>query len=119
MEREATRVGLIERLGALSCRRPKKKTATPAVARLWAAPNVAGAWATPKNQPKTSAVLCCCIVLQKLSTILASKGDMERLISVGADLTIRTLLVAELVRFNLRGHDNFCWTPACTASGGT
>jgi hypothetical protein len=39
-------------------------------------------------------------VLQKLSTILATKGDMERLISVGADLTVRTLLVAELVRFN-------------------
>jgi hypothetical protein len=56
--------------------------------------------------------------LQKLSTILPSKGDMERLISVGADLIIRTLLVAELVRFNSRGHDNFCWT-ACKACGGT
>jgi hypothetical protein len=43
---------------------------------------------------------------------------MERLISVGADLIIRTLLVAELVRFNSRGHDNFCWT-ACKACGGT
>jgi hypothetical protein len=108
VEREAARVGLIERLGAPSCGRPKKKTATPAVARLWAAPNVAGAWATPKNQPKTSAVLCCCIVLQKLSTILASKGDIEQLINVGADLTLRILLVAELVRFNSRGHNNFC-----------
>jgi hypothetical protein len=108
VEREAARVGLIERLGALSCRRPKKKTATPAVARLWAAPNVAGAWATPKNQPKTPALLCCCIVLQKFSTILASKGDIEQLINVGADLTLRILLVAELVKFNSCGYDNFC-----------
>jgi hypothetical protein len=38
-------------------------------------------------------------VLQKFSTILATKGDMERLISVGADLTVRTLLVVELVKF--------------------
>jgi hypothetical protein len=74
-------------------------------------PNLAGVWAAPKKQPKTLVLLYCCIVLQKLSTILASKGDMERLISFGA--------VAELVvSFNSRRHNNFCWTPACTACGG-
>jgi hypothetical protein len=54
-------------------------------------PNLTGVWAAPKKQPKTSALLYCCIVLQKLSTILASKRDMERLISIGA--------VAELISF--------------------
>jgi hypothetical protein len=54
-------------------------------------PNLAGVWAAPKKQPKTLVLLYCCIVLQKLSTILASKGDMERLISFGA--------VAELISF--------------------
>jgi hypothetical protein len=38
-------------------------------------------------------------VLQQFSTILATKGDMARLISVGADLAIRTWLVAELLKF--------------------
>ena len=38
-------------------------------------------------------------MLQKLSTILATKGDMKRLISVGVDLIVRTLLVAESVKF--------------------
>jgi hypothetical protein len=38
-------------------------------------------------------------VLQQFSTILATKGDMARLISVGADLAIRTRLVAELLKF--------------------
>ena len=62
-----------------------------AVAGVWAAPNLAGVWAAPKIQPRTPPLLCCCIILQKLSTILASKGDMERLISFGA--------VAELISF--------------------
>jgi hypothetical protein len=35
--------------------------------------------------------------LQKLSTILASKGDIERLISVGSDLALRTLLLNYIV----------------------
>jgi hypothetical protein len=84
--------------------------------------NLAGVWAAPKKQPKTPALLYCCIVLQKLSTILASKGDMERLISFGA--------VAGLISFkwwlnwwsvSTRAGiiiNNFCWTPACTACGG-
>ena len=55
----------------------------------------------------TFVVLSC----KKLSTILSSKGDIEQLISVGSDLTIRTLmlnnivLVAKLARFNLCGRD--------------
>jgi hypothetical protein len=91
------RVELTERLGAMSCERrlPKKKTA--AVAGVWAARNLAEVWAAPKIQPRTPALLCCCIVLQKLSTILASKGDIERLISVGSDLALRTLLLNYIV----------------------
>jgi hypothetical protein len=54
-------------------------------------PNLIGVWAAPKKQPKMPALLYCCIVLQNFSTILASKGDMERLISFGA--------VAELISF--------------------
>jgi hypothetical protein len=85
---EAAVVELTERLGAMSCgRRLPKKTA--AVAGVWAAPNV---WAAPKIQPRTLVLLCCC-VLQNNSTILASKGDIERLISVGLDPTVRTLLL--------------------------
>jgi hypothetical protein len=65
VEREAAGVELTERLGATSCGRrlPKKKTAV--VAGEWAAPNLAGVWDAPKIQPRTPALLCCCIVLQK------------------------------------------------------
>jgi hypothetical protein len=37
-------------------------TKTAVVAGEWAAPNVAGVWAAPKIQPRTLALLCCCIV---------------------------------------------------------
>jgi hypothetical protein len=97
VEREAAGVELTERLCVMSCERrlPKKKTA--AVARVWAARNLAGVWAAPKIQPRTPPLLCCCIILQKLSTILASKEDIERLISVGSDLAVRTLLLNYIV----------------------
>jgi hypothetical protein len=63
VEREAAGVELTEWLGATSCERrlPKKKTAV--VAGEWAAPNLARVWAAPKIQPRTLALLCCCIVL--------------------------------------------------------
>jgi hypothetical protein len=78
-----------------------------------------------KKQPKTPALLYYCIVLQNLSTILASTGYMERLISFGAVAELISFkwslncAVAELaVSFNSRRHKNFCCTPACTACGG-
>jgi hypothetical protein len=64
-----------------------------AVAGVWAAPNLAGVWAAPKIQPRTPVLLSC----KKLSTILSSKGDIEQLISVGSDSTIRTLMLNYIV----------------------
>jgi hypothetical protein len=67
-----------------------------AVGGVWAAPNLAGVWAAPKIQPRTPALLLYCLA-KKLSTILSSKGDIEQLISVGSDSTIRTLMLNYIV----------------------
>ena len=98
---------------------------TTAVRATMGRPNLIGVWAAPKKQPKTPALLYYCIVLQNLSTILASTGYMERLISFGAVAELISFkwslncAVAELaVSFNSHRHKNFCCTPACTACGG-
>jgi hypothetical protein len=98
---------------------------TAAVRATMGRPNLIGVWAAPKKQPKTPVLLYYCIVLQNLSTILASTGYMERLISFGAVAELISFkwwlncAVAELVvSFNSRRHKNFCWTPACTTCGG-
>jgi hypothetical protein len=101
--REDARLGLTERLGAPSCgdgrgRRPLSccRVTPHQMGRPHDTQQMGRAGPRDDGPRKNRSPA----VLQKISTILATKGNMERLISVGADLTVRTLLVAELVRFN-------------------
>jgi hypothetical protein len=93
VEREATVVELTERLARRradgGCRRRLLQSLE------YGSPQTYG----PHQKFSPERLYCCVVVLscKKLNTILASKGDIERLISVGSDLTVRTLLLNYIV----------------------
>jgi hypothetical protein len=66
--------------------------------RRWSMGRPKPSWSMGRT--KNSAQNACTVVVlscKQLSTILASKGDIEQLISVGSDLIVRTLMLNYIV----------------------